>query len=137
MPRLIFQKGISSQISISDNILFYKFSGKLTKKILFDSIQKWFLTAKSKKVIAVYADFSEAVMEVEDKNFLMNQVHGQTQIEEIIFHSPKELFSRILLKDFVKENELFFKLKQLKTRFINSEGGEGEWEYRKNFTFSG
>ncbi len=137
MSRFIFSKATSPQISVSDNILFYKFSGKLTKRILFESIQKWFVTAKSKKVKSVYADFSEAVMEVESKNFLMNQMQGNTQIEEIIFYSPIELFSRILLKDFVMENELFFKLKQLKTRFINAEGSEGVWKYRKDFTFSG
>jgi hypothetical protein len=137
MSYFIFSNASSLNLSVSDNTLFSTFRGKLTKTILIDTMKKWFVSSRNTVVKSVHADFSEALMEVEGTNFSLTEFKKEAiNVEEIVFYSPQELFSRILMKDFIKEHEYYFKLHQLKTRFINTENTGGVWKHRNNFIFS-
>lgn len=137
MSRFIFSNTATLNLSVADNILFSTFRGILTREILIESVEKWFFFTQNTEVNAVYADFSDALMQVSDNNLLLSKLEKEaTNLEEIIFYTPIELFSRILIKDFIQEHEHYFRLKQLKTRVINTENAKNLWKHRQNLIFS-
>jgi len=111
----------SMQIYERENILFSKFSGKLTEGNLAQSFKIWTNRLNNTKIDIVFADFTKAVVEIDSETQL--QAHFSncvSLLDEITVHAPQELCSRILLKNLFNEYKYNQSKEGFNFRFVDS-----------------
>jgi len=103
-----------------DNILISNFNGNLTSENLEHSFKIWSKHLKESKVDLVFADFTEAYLEPSiDKGRAIDQENELNALQQITVHTPKDLCSRILLKNLIGEYSSKWGINKPIIRFVD------------------
>ena len=101
-----------------DNILISNFNGVLNGKNLESALKIWSNKLEEADFDLIFADFTEAVVETsKDREVCCDS--NLHLLKEITVHTPKELFSRILLKNLFSEYSSLWGFEKPTIRFVD------------------